>query len=127
MLKITKILLAGVVMLSASTAHATKITPTCAMVATDEGDLENSSKFFNVRLRPDIKSKVMGKIKAGDVIYIDVEPTLDLFKDWIHMSSGVDSYLARGWVARKYLKIIDCPSDEPFLPPLQINTIPVPQ
>jgi hypothetical protein len=123
--------IAGIVaLLMATSAHASR----CVKVVLPNADPEwnchtpeHRCELLNVREKPNTKSKILLKLDPGDVVRLDDDPTLDLFKKWkrIQMVAhpDIDVY---GWIYIKYTKPTDCvnPKSIPYVEPEEPPTAP---
>jgi hypothetical protein len=113
------LLLAGIAVLSISSASAFTVSPysfyKCALVVNSE----DGGDALDIYEKPNAKSKRVddGSVVVGDTITIDKHPTLD-FERWSYMSGTVSREEGygegpRGWVKKKNLKLTDCPDADP--------------
>ena len=143
-----KALLAGVaaLLMATSAAHALPDGSICAVVNLNVGatieTLEEASPaerarimrrrdgkpdHLNLREKPNARSKIKMKILAGNVLILDKDPTMDLFKNWIYVTSAIsvdgggevhieDGPGWYGWAAAKHLKLVECPKPQETQP-----------
>jgi len=66
--------------------------------------------YLNMRELPNNKSKILLKLDPGDVVYLDTDPSTNLFKKWkrIYLPAAEFSEVY-GWIYIKYTKpAADC-------------------
>lgn len=90
--------------------------PTCAAVSPPP-DTDGSPGFLNVREKPDAKATIYTKTNRGQILLVDVHPTMNLFKDWAYVYGtmtvdGEELRQPRGWVSKQFLTLVECPEEK---------------
>jgi hypothetical protein len=74
--------------------------------------------FVNLRAKPTVRSKIIQKLESGEILYVDTDETVQLFKGWTHIQDvemqepGSRNYPITGWISNKYIKPTTCPGYE---------------
>jgi hypothetical protein len=82
--------------------------------------------FLNVRARPSIRSRVLGKIEQGHILYLNLnESTMKTTKDWAFVLKVPGTKLPEdwGWVSKQYLDPVDC--ERPDFREVPVKPIPL--
>src|SRR5260221_11646911 len=92
-----KLLLTGIAALLMATSVHASYKPTCAAVLRDAID---------VHLKPNAKSEILTTVFGSDVLVLDADPTMDLYKDWSYVygmivEDGKESLGPRGLIGGK--------------------------